>query len=124
MNKVSIFEHPEFGRIRTLEIDGKIWFCASDVAAALGYSNPRDAVVRHCKPMGVVVYDTPTRSAVQKIKYISEGNVYRLIAGSKLPSAEKFESWIFDELVPETLKNGGYLLKKNGETASREHSMN
>ena len=116
MNKVSIFEHPEFGRIRTLEIDGKIWFCASDVAAALGYSNPRDAVVRHCKPMGVVVYDTPTRSAVQKIKYISEGNVYRLIAGSKLPSAEKFESWIFDELVPETLKNGGYLLKKNGET--------
>ena len=55
MNKVSIFEHPEFGRIRTLEIDGKIWFCASDVAAALGYSNPRDAVVRHCKPMGVVV---------------------------------------------------------------------
>lgn len=96
--------------------DGKIWFCASDVAAALGYSNPRDAVVRHCKPMGVVVYDTPTRSAVQKIKYISEGNVYRLIAGSKLPSAEKFESWIFDELVPETLKNGGYLLKKNGET--------
>ena len=116
MNKVSIFEHPEFGRIRTLEIDGKIWFCASDVAAALGYSNPRDAVVRHCKPMGVVVYDTPTRSAVQKIKYISEGNVYRLIAGSKLPSAEKFESWIFDELVPETLKNDGYLLKKNGET--------
>lgn len=57
MNKVSIFEHPEFGRIRTLEIDGKIWFCASDVAAALGYSNPRDAVVRHCKPMGVVVYE-------------------------------------------------------------------
>ena len=57
--------------------------------------------------MGVVVYDPPTRSAVQKIKYISEGNVYRLIAGSKLPSAEKFESWIFDELVPETLKNGG-----------------
>ena len=70
MNKISVFEHPEFGRIRTLEIDGKIWFCASDVAAALGYSNPRDAVVRHCKPMGVVVYDTPTRSAVQKIKYI------------------------------------------------------
>lgn len=55
MNKISVFEHPEFGRVRTLEIDGKIWFCASDVAAALGYSNPRDAVVRHCKPMGVVV---------------------------------------------------------------------
>ena len=60
----------------------------------------------------------PTRSAVQKIKYISEGNVYRLIAGSKLPVAEKFESWIFDELVPGTLKHGGYLLGKNGETDS------
>lgn len=116
MNKISIFEHPQFGRIRTLEIDGKIWFCASDVATALGYSNPRDAVVRHCKPMGVVLYDTPTRSAVQGIKYINEGNVYRLIAGSKLPAAEKFESWIFDELVPETLENGGYILKKKGET--------
>lgn len=116
MNKISVFEHPEFGRIRTLDIDGKIWFCASDVASALGYSNPRDAIVRHCKPMGVVVYDTPTRSAVQKIKYISEGNVYRLIAGSKLPAAEIFESWIFDELVPETLRNGGYILNKKGET--------
>ena len=116
MNKISVFEHPEFGRIRTLDIDGKIWFCASDIASALGYANPRDAVARHCKPMGVAIYDTPTRSAVQKIKYINEGNVYRLIAGSKLPSAEKFESWIFDELVPETLKNGGYLLGKKGET--------
>ena len=116
MNKISVFEHPEFGRIRTLDIDGKIWFCASDIASALGYANPRDAVARHCKPIGVAIYDTPTRSAVQKIKYISEGNVYRLIAGSKLPSAEKFESWIFDELVPETLKNGGYILGKNGET--------
>ena len=116
MNKISVFEHPEFGRIRTLDIDGKIWFCASDVASALGYSNPRDAIVRHCKTMGVVVYDTPTRSAVQKIKYINEGNVYRLIAGSKLPAAEKFESWIFDELVPETLRNGGYILNKKGET--------
>ncbi|WP_418210610.1 phage antirepressor KilAC domain-containing protein [Bacteroides zhangwenhongii] len=116
MNKVSIFEHPQFGQVRTVEINGKIWFCASDIASALGYSNPRDAVVRHCKPMGVVLYDTPTRSAVQKIKYINEGNVYRLIACSKLPAAEKFESWIFDELVPQTLRNGGYILGRKGET--------
>lgn len=66
--------------------------------------------------MGIVVYDPPTRSAVQKIKYISEGNVYRLVAGSKLPAAEKFESWVFDELVAGTLKHGGYLL---GKTAKR-----
>lgn len=116
MNKIVIFEHPQFGKVRTVEIEGKIWFCASDVASALGYANPRDAVVRHCKPMGVVLYDTPTRSAVQKIKYINEGNVYRLIASSKLPAAEKFESWIFDELVPQTLRNGGYILGKKSET--------
>lgn len=116
MNKIVVFEHPQFGQVRTVEIDGKIWFRASDIASALGYTNPRDTVVRHCKPMGVVLYDTPTRSAVQKIKYISEGNVYRLIAGSKLPAAEKFESWIFDELVPQTLQNGGYILSKKGET--------
>lgn len=115
MNKIILFEHPQFGRVRTVEINEKIWFCASDIASALGYANPRDAVVRHCKPKGVAICDTPTRSAVQRIKYINEGNVYRLIAGSKLPAAERFESWIFDELVPETLKNGGYILNKKGE---------
>ena len=93
MNKISVFEHPEFGRIRTLDIDGKIWFCASDIASALGYANPRDAVARHCKPIGVAIYDTPTRSAVQKIKYINEGNVYRLIAGSKLSKAGYLMNW-------------------------------
>ena len=61
------------------------------------------------------MFTPPIRSAVQKIKYISEGNVYRLIAGSKLPAAEKFESWIFDELVPGTLKHGGYLLEKTAK---------
>ncbi|KAB4437994.1 hypothetical protein EAJ10_22935 [Bacteroides thetaiotaomicron] len=55
MNKIILFEHPQFGQVRTVEINGKIWFCASDIASALGYSNPRDAVVRHCKPMGVVL---------------------------------------------------------------------
>lgn len=116
MNKITVFNHPQFGQIRTAKINGKIWFCATDVASSLGYSNPRDAIVRHCKPMGVVLHDTPTRSAVQKIKYISEGNVYRLIAGSKLPSAERFESWIFDDLVPRTLKEGGYILRKESDT--------
>lgn len=116
MNKIVIFEHPQFGKVRTVEIGGKIWFCASDIATSLGYSNPRDAISKHCKSTGVVFCDTPTRSAVQRIKYINESNVYRLIVSSKLPAAGKFESWIFDELVPETLNNGGYILKKQGET--------
>ena len=111
-------EHPEFGKIRTVEKDGKIWFCARDIAASLGYANTRDAIDRHCKQKGVCVHDIPTRGGRQKIKFIDEGNVYRLIAGSRLPSAERFESWIFDDLVPRTLKEGGYLLDIKGETDS------
>ena len=111
-------EHPEFGKIRTVEKDGKIWFCARDIAASLGYANTRDAIDRHCKQKGVCIHDIPTRGGRQKIKFIDEGNVYRLIAGSRLPSAERFESWIFDDLVPRTLKEGGYLLDIKGETDS------
>lgn len=107
MNKIIVFEHPQFGQIRTVEIDGKIWFCESDIASALGYSNPRDAIVRHCKPMGVVIYDTPTRSAVQSIKYINEG---RSPAASCLPPRNSRAGSF------ETLRNGGYIPKKKGET--------
>ena len=84
----------------------------------MGYANARDAIDRHCKQKGVCVHDIPTRGGRQKIKFIDEGNVYRLIAGSRLPSAERFESWIFDDLVPRTLKEGGYLLDIKGETDS------
>lgn len=118
MHTFVIAEHPEFGKIRTVEKDGKIWFCAKDVASSLGYANTRDAIDRHCKQKGVCVHDIPTRGGRQKIKFIDEGNVYRLIAGSRLPSAERFESWIFDDLVPRTLKEGGYLLDIKGETDS------
>lgn len=86
-------EHPGFGKVRTREAGGRVWFCARDVASALGYANPKDAVNQHCGPKGVCVHDL-------------------LTAGSRLPSVERFESWIFDELVPRTLKEGGYLLGK------------
>ena len=118
MHTFIIAEHPEFGKIRTVEKDGKIWFCARDIAASLGYANTRDAIDRHCKQKGVCVHDIPTTGGRQKVKFIDEGNVYRLIAGSRLPSAERFESWIFDDLVPRTLKEGGYLLDIKGETDS------
>ena len=118
MHTFVIAEHPEFGKIRTVEKDGKIWFCAKDVASSLGYANTRDAIDRHCKQKGVCIHDIPTTGGRQKVKFIDEGNVYRLIAGSRLPSAERFESWIFDDLVPRTLKEGGYLLDIKGETDS------
>ena len=107
MRTLVITEHPEFGKVRTVEAGGRVWFCARDVASALGYANPKDAVNRHCRPKGVCVHDLLTAGGRQKVKFIDEGNLYRLMACSRLPSAERFESWIFDELVPRTLKEGG-----------------
>lgn len=106
MNELQIFNSEEFGDIRTAEIDGKPYFVGTDVAKALGYNNPRDAVSRHCK--GVVKRDTPTSSGIQSMSYINEGDLYRLIMKSKLPSAEKFESWVMDEVLPTIRKTGLY----------------
>ena len=108
MNELQIFNNPEFGEIRTIEIEGKPYFVASDVAAALGYANPRKAVSDHCK--GVTKRDTPTSSGVQSMSYIGEGDLYRLIMKSKLPSAEKFESLVMDEVLP-SIRSTGYYVK-------------
>lgn len=117
MNELQIFKNEEFGQVRTIEVDGKPYFAASDVAIALGYSNPRDAISRHCK--GVVKHDTPTNSGYQVINYIPEGDLYRLIVSSKLPSAEKFERWVFDEVIPSIRKTGGYNLPQTYAEALR-----
>ena len=106
MNELQIFNSEEFGDIRTIEIDGKPYFVGTDVAKALGYSNPRKAILDHCK--GVTKRDTPTSSGVQSMSYINEGDLYRLIMKSKLPSAEKFESWVMDEVLPAIRKTGSY----------------
>ena len=106
MNELQIFNSGEFGEIRTIEIDGKPYFVGTDVAKALGYSNPRKAILDHCK--GVTKRDTPTSSGVQLMSYINEGDLYRLIMKSKLPSAEKFEAWVMDEVLPTIRKAGSY----------------
>ena len=113
MNQMEIFKNPEFGRIRVIEENGKYLFCGTDVAAALGYSNPRDAIIRHCRY--VVKRDAPhPQSPDRKISmtFIPEGDLYRLIVHSKLPSAERFEQWVFDEVLPTIRKHGAYLTKE------------
>ena len=106
MNELQVFNNSDFGCVRTLEADGKILFAASDIAKALGYTNPSKAVNDHCK--GITKCYTPTEGGVQALNFIPEGDVYRLIAHSKLPSAEKFESWVFDEVLPTIHKTGSY----------------
>lgn len=107
-NALHVFKNKTFGQLRTIEENGKILFCASDVAKALGYINPRDAISRHCR--GVVKRDAPTQGGIQAIAFIPEGDVYRLITHSKLPGAEKFESWVFDDVLPSLRKDGYYSL--------------
>ena len=106
-NTIKTFVNEEFGSVRTIEENGKILFCGSDVAKALGYRRPKDAINAHCK--GAVKRRLLTNGGVQEMKMISEGDVYRLISHSRLPSAEKFESWIFDDILPTIRRTGGYV---------------
>lgn len=117
MNEMKLFNNSQFGTLEVVLINGKEYFPAIDCATMLGYSNPRDAISKHCKSDGVAFcdgvsettnqYGVTTKQAVQK-KYITEGNLYRLISHSKLPAAEKFEKWIFDEVIPSIRATGGY----------------
>ena len=110
-NMVKTFVNEEFGSVRTIEENGKILFCGSDVAKALGYRRPKDAITAHCK--GAVKRRLLTNGVAQEMKMISEGDVYRLISHSRLPSAEKFESWIFDEVLPTIRRTGGYVANED-----------
>jgi prophage antirepressor-like protein len=104
-----VYEHPLFGKVRMFVENGKTWFCGTDIATSLGYSNPRDAIVRHCKSHGVVNHDViDSMGRIQQMKFISEGNIYRLTAKSQMPKADEFESWIFDDIVPSVINTGGY----------------
>lgn len=110
---IQVFSHPQFGSINTVETEnGKVLFKANDVAKALGYNHPADAVRMHCK--GVDVLSTPYENQLGTIvmhptKYISEADVYRLVMRSKLPEAEKFQDWVCEEVLPSIRKHGGYL---------------
>ena len=94
--------------VRTVENDGHILFCGKDVATALGYKDPKNALKMHCK--GVVKHHPlQTPGGIQQFRFITEGDLYRLVASSKLPTAQNFESWVFDEVLPSIRKRGGYL---------------
>ena len=106
MNELQIFNNEEFGSVRTITKDGKTYFVGNDVAKALGYSETAKAIRTHCK--GVSEMDIPTNGGVQTMKMITEGDVYRLVIKSKLPQAEKFESWVFDNVLPSIRNTGSY----------------
>lgn len=90
---------------------GEFWFCGTDVCAILGYTNSRKALQDHCKQGGVTKRYTPTKSADQEMTFINEPNLYRLIIKSRKPEAEPFESWVFEEVLPQIRKTGKYQLQ-------------
>ena len=109
-NNLQIFNSEEFGQIRTVDIKGKIFFVAKDVATALGYKDTINAIKRHCKWVSKHNLPHPqSKTKTIEVNIIPEGDIYRLIASSELPSAEQFESWIFDEVLPTIRKTGGYI---------------
>ncbi|MDU2284082.1 MULTISPECIES: ORF6C domain-containing protein [Clostridium] len=109
MSNLMVFNNQDFGQVRTVNIEGKPYFVGKDIAEALGYKLPRKAISDHCK--GVLKQNILTDGGLQEMLIIPEGDIYRLIIKSKLPQAEKFESWVFDEVLPQIRKTGQYQVK-------------
>ncbi|MGL4914479.1 MAG: phage antirepressor KilAC domain-containing protein [Romboutsia sp.] len=119
MNNLRVFNNEEFGEVNVIIVNNKEYFEAITLAKILGYSNPRDAVIRLCEKDGVVFSDVGVVTGIKgnntdsiqyvSKKFIDEGNVYRLIIKSKLPSAKKFEKWLMEEVLPSIRNNGCYM---------------
>jgi len=111
-NDMDITKHFSFeGKaLRTFaDKNGEPWFCAADVCEVLGYANSRQAVQKSCRDKGVSSRDTLTDGGTQALTFISEGNLYRLIIKSRKPEAERFETWVMEEVLPSIRKDGGYI---------------
>ena len=104
---LEIAENAEFGKVRIIYHDLAYMFAGKDVAKALGYKRPENAVTQHCK--GILKLGIPSAGGVQETRFITEGDVYRLIIRSKLPGARRFEKWVFDEVLPGIRQRGMYL---------------
>jgi prophage antirepressor-like protein len=116
-NQIQQFHSREFGSLDIMLIDGKPYFPATECAKVLGYTNPKAAIIRHCR--GVLKRDLPSTSGIQSYNFIPEGDLYRLIIRSKLPSAERFERWVFDEVLPTIRKYGAFIMPETLEEMLR-----
>ena len=123
MAELMIFNNPEFGEIRTVEVNGEPWLVGKDVAVALGYTNPRKALDDHVDSEdklqgdGVTIRDSMGRE--QHPTLINESGLYSLVLSSKLPGAKKFRRWVTSEVLPSIRKTGGYSLPKDYPSALR-----
>lgn len=109
MNDLMIFKNPEFGEIRTVELAGEPWLVGKDVAEALGYSNPRDALDRHVDNEDKAAVGINDGSQSKNMTIINESGLYSLVLSSKLPGAKKFKRWVTSEVLPSIRKHGAYM---------------
>lgn len=123
MNELQVFNNPEFGEVRTIEVNGEPWLVGKDVATALGYSNTKDALANHVDPEDKQViqrsenatFEIPNRG----MTLINESGLYSLVLSSKLPGAKNFKRWVTSEVLPSIRKTGGYSLPKDYPSALR-----
>ena len=109
MNDLTTFTNPEFGQVRTVEINGTPWLVGKDVAEALGYTNPQKAIRDHVDEEDKGVNDSFTPGGAQTLVVINESGLYSLVLSSKLPTAKKFRRWVTSEVLPSIRKHGGYI---------------
>lgn len=112
MSSIQIFNNPEFGDIRTVDLNGEPWFVGKDIAAALGYSNPQKAIRDHVDALDKGVNEMDTPGGKQQMPIINESGVYSLIFGSKLEGAVRFKRWVTGEVLPTLRKTGSYTMPK------------
>ena len=122
MNDLTTFSSPEFGQVRTVEIDGTPWLVGKDVAVALGYKNPSNAILKHVDdedkrlevlPQGADTQNGDVPSGSTKTALINESGLYSLILSSKMPKAKAFKRWVTSEVLPAIRRDGVYQSVKN-----------
>ena len=120
MNEIKIFDNPEFGKVRTMEINGEPYFVGREVAMILGYKNPLDALTKHVEEEDKGVANCDTLGGTQKMTVINESGLYSLILSSKLPNAKKFKHWVTSEVLPAIRKTGSYYIQSKPDSYTIE----
>ena len=114
-SRIQIFESPEFGKVRVVDVDGEPWFVGKDVAEILGYSKARNAIAAHVdeSDKALAPIQGGCSTGIQNTTIINESGIYSLVLSSKLPSAQKFRHWVTSEVIPSIRKHGGYIAGQN-----------
>lgn len=117
MSDLQLFQNPEFGRVRIVEVNGEAWMVGKDVAEALGYKNPRQALASNVEVEDRGVHSVDTPSGEQEMTIINESGLYSLVLSSKLPNARKFRRWVTTEVLPTVRRHGAYMTPETLQAA-------